>query len=419
MATKTASETPGRLPVLIVGAGSCGLAIAHGLRQADIPAIVFERDVDMRRRVDDRDWAIALHWAGPILARLIGEERWSRIQEASVDPNMSVQDVRDQPPVKILHGVTSEKLGEMVTGGEPFYRLLRSRLVTLLADGVDVRYSKSLESFTCHDAASVTARFTDGTEVEGSIIIGADGARSRVRSLLLGEQQAALSRLPFAATFFVASFTADQARALRAAQQHPLGCAMLHPKGSINMLSILDAADADRPETWRFTFYASTKRTVEEQDAEEATPLRERVLAAKKMVKDDGFEDPIRTAFELIPDDIQTAYYTRVANWDPSVPGHEWDNHGGLVTLVGDAAHPTTHHRGQGLNLAIEDAGKIVDLLTNQGSRPLKDIVDEFETEMIERGGKEVRLGELNSRMVHDWEAIMKSPLITAGVKAK
>lgn len=339
---------------LLIGfLGSCGLAIAQGLKRANIPALVFERDIQVHSRVDARDWAIALHWAGPTLARLVGEEKWSRVQEIGVDPNMTVEDIKNAPPVKVLHGVNGETLGEMVTGGEPFFRLLRSRLVAFLGEGIDVRYSKTLDRFSCHKAEGssqgfVTAHFTDGTEVKGRILIGADGAKSRVRSMLFEHdpKQAVLNRLPYAATFITASFTADQARHLRAAQGQPLGCAMLHPKGSISMLSIQDAAQAENPETWKFTFYAGQKQSVEEQDKELTT--RERIRDAKEMVHTDNMADPLKSAFEWLAEDVTTAYYTKVANWDPSLPEHKWDNHDGLVTLAGDACHPMTYHRGQG-----------------------------------------------------------------------
>lgn len=71
-----------------------------------------------------------------------------------------------------------------------------------------------------------------------------------------------------------------------------------------------------------------------------------------------------------------------------------------------------------GLNHAIADAGKIVDLLSNQGSRSLHELMDVYEAEMRERGGQEVRLSELNTKMVHDWDALMRSPLVSAGLQA-
>jgi len=285
---------------------------------------------------------VGCHWAGPTLARLIGPEKWRRIHQVGVDPNMSVDDVRNLPPIKLLHGVTGEPIAEMATDGEPFFRFLYSRLVALLAEGVDVQYNKALERFSCLDGV-VTAYFTDGSQVRGRLLVGADGAKSRVRSLLFEKNpnHAALTRLPYAATFINASFTAEQAHWIRAAQQHPFGCAIPHPKGRMNMLCILDATQAEAPETWRFSFYVGYQCSVEEQDQE--MTIYERLQKAKQMVKDDGIGDPLKSIYEWVSDDTQSVYHTKVANWDPSLPEHQWDNHGGLMTLAGDACHPMTY----------------------------------------------------------------------------
>ena len=48
----------------------------------------------------------------------------------------------------------------------------------------------------------------------------------------------------------------------------------------------------------------------------------------------------------------------------------------------------------------------------------MKERIDDYETEMRERGGQEVRFSELNTTMLHDWEGLMKSPLVTRGVRA-
>lgn len=108
------------------------------------------------------------------------------------------------------------------------------------------------------------------------------------------------------------------------------------------MVTTLDAAEAERPETWTFAFYISWQTTVDEQDAESALMgPRERLRQAKE--KSRCFAEPIRSAYEWMPDDLDTVYFTPNANWDPSLPEHRWDNHAGLVTLVGDAAHPMTY----------------------------------------------------------------------------
>jgi 2-polyprenyl-6-methoxyphenol hydroxylase-like FAD-dependent oxidoreductase len=110
-------------------------------------------------------------------------------------------------------------------------------------------------------------------------------------------------------------------------------------------------------------------------------------------------------------------WYMGLTAWDPEEEGHRWSNHGGLVTLVGDACHPMTYQRGQGLNHSVTDAGKLRDALVgivhgaDRGST-----ITAFEDEMVKRGGTEVRDGMANTAMLHDWEKVKLSPLFTKGM---
>ena len=80
---------------------------------------------------------------------------------------------------------------------------------------------------------------------------------------------------------------------------------------------------------------------------------------------------------------------------------------------------PTLTDRGQGLQHAIEDVAKYVAALgtVKSGQAKLKDAIDEYEAEMIARGGEEVRLSKLNTEMVHQWDKLMQSPLLQKGAK--
>ena len=103
-----------------------------------------------------------------------------------------------------------------------------------------------------------------------------------------------------------------------------------------------DAAEHKTREVLSLFKSANEAKAVAEQDAEAAVmDPRERLRQAKD--KSRCFADPIRSAYAWMPDDLDTVYYTPNANWDPSLPEHRWDNHAGLVTLVGDAAHPMTY----------------------------------------------------------------------------
>ncbi|KAH7032899.1 uncharacterized protein B0I36DRAFT_361646 [Microdochium trichocladiopsis] len=445
MSSSIASQRDGKqLPVLIIGAGSCGLALANGLKNAGIPYRIFEREAPGTLR-HGRDWALACHWAAPMLEQLVGPDRWPHVLKAQADPTLPVPGA---DYVKILDGATGETVNEFPFHG--IYRFLRSKLRAFLAEPVVVEHGKTLVRFDINDKSAdqsgtssssntVTAIFDDGTAVEGRLLVGADGSKSLVRgSLLLSSPQASRNnRLPFAATFIAASYTREQALFLRS--YHPLFNVVLHPHGMVGMLALLDAPDPDKPEDWVFQFYISWASSPEEQDAEAA----QQGMATKKarweqvMAKSAVYGQPLRSAFDWLQermqdgqgDDSVGVFYGGVSNWDPSAEGHVWDNRGGLVTLVGDAAHPMTYHRGQGLNHAIADAAELCKLLSSSSSsataaaageggsqQQQKELIDAYEAEMRTRAGEEVRLSEMNTRMLHDWDKVQHSPLVKKGV---
>ncbi|KAI0834560.1 FAD/NAD(P)-binding domain-containing protein [Hypoxylon sp. FL0890] len=399
------------LPVLIIGAGCSGLSLANSLQLKGIPYKLFERDASLSPR-NGRDWGIACHWSVPLLASLMGEAKWSRNSEALVDPSLPIKEL-DQ--FSIYNG----KTGELIIAAPipNLHRFLRSRLRALMAEGLtELHFGKKLERIEyAEDGKSVTAHFEDGTAETGRLIVGADGSQSRVRHLLLGPEKAQLKRLPLAATFITASFPRDMALRMRGSV-HPIINGFIHPDNMMGMFSTLDAADKDHPENWQFAFYVSRPCSVEEQEAEAAAGMgiRERLLQSKEKAK--LFAEPLRSAYENIPDDLDRVYYVANGNWDPSLPEHEWDNHNGRVTLVGDAAHAMTYHRGQGLNHSIDDIFKLFELLTKPENRSQAELINAYESEMRPRSGEEVRLSEMNSFMVHNWEKAQQSPLMKRGV---
>ncbi|KAI5924734.1 hypothetical protein F4810DRAFT_709309 [Camillea tinctor] len=415
-----------QLPVLIIGS-------------------VLEQDPSLSSAT--RDWAIACHWAVPILAALVGEPKWSRGHaRADIDP---LSAGRPMPPVKVLNGRSGAVENEIPGSGGHLRRFLRSRLRALIAgtsddeeEGkLDIGFGKRLERLVYgEDGATVTAHFSDGTKDTGRLVVGADGAQSTVRGLLVAA--AALRRLPFGATFVNASFKREKALWLRSF--HPVLSTVLHPDNMVGMLGVLNAADPECPESWRFTFYISWRLTPEELEEDEkkcadskngggtdddngkgeeqaGSGRRERRAARLRAAKERSkmFADPLRSCFEWLADDHEEVYYSRVTNWDPSLPEHGWDNHGGRVTLVGDAAHPMTYQRGQGLNHALADAGKLVELLAQQhdGASSQADLIHAYETEMRARAGEEVRQSEMNTAMLHDWPRVSQSPLLRQGLE--
>ena len=312
------------------------------------------------------------------------------------------------------------RIGELMMGLEinKFYRLRHSKLQALLSEGLDIHWGKTLVDIAYPDnGQAVTAIFKDGTEVTGSMLIGADGPRSSVRSHLVGPDRAKTTPIDFATTICFTRYSRDQALFLRSAPHHPLYQIAIHPDGYYSWLGLHDASDADHPETWSFMHYISYP---EPRDYENKKTTAEHVAHQKAMAA--HFADPWKSSFEWMPDDSTTAWYGKLNHWDPALPEHKWDNAGGLVTLVGDAAHPMTFQRGQGLNHAVTDSQKlckaIVDCWNGDDGflAGRKTAIDGYEKEMIARASEEVRLGEQNSKMLHDWELVRQSPIFGKGI---
>jgi 2-polyprenyl-6-methoxyphenol hydroxylase-like FAD-dependent oxidoreductase len=350
---------------------------------------------------------MGLHWGAPVLQSLLPDALWDSIQSVQVDPHVPTKEL---DTLKWLQGDSGETMAAFTFG--PFYRLRRSKLRDLMAQDVEIRYDHRLTNITyAEDQSSVTAHFANGSSVTGRVLVGADGARSDTRSLLLGPEKAEITRLPYAATFVQQKFSAEQATYLRSF--HPLFLASAHPASNFAFFGMHDASSPN-PADWTFFFYISWASSLEDQDVTKNWTPAQRLAQQQEMAK--GFCDPWKSAYAWTPDDA-SVWYMGLTAWDPDAEGHKWDNHSGLVTLVGDACHPMTYQRGQGLNHSVTDAGKLRDaLLGIEKGAERGEAIRVFEEEMVKRGGTEVRDGMANTAMLHDWEKVKESPLFTKGM---
>jgi 2-polyprenyl-6-methoxyphenol hydroxylase-like FAD-dependent oxidoreductase len=100
----------------------------------------------------------------------------------------------------------------------------------------DLQYGKKfVELKTDSEGGTVTAMFEDGTKEEGKLLIGCDGAHSRVRNFLLSPEKAALKPLPFLNEVVMTSLPEEIALAIR--KVHPRAMAMLDPSGCFGWIS--------------------------------------------------------------------------------------------------------------------------------------------------------------------------------------
>lgn len=175
--------------------------------------------------------------------------------------------------------------------------------------------------------------------------------------------------------------------------------------------AVLEVPDENDPTTWTFQLMSSWPLPSTTTDASQQ---QSRVTLSELKEKTAIFAEPFRSANAWVPDDTPV-YINRLNYWMPTPRSSQE----GRVTLAGDAGHPMTFHRGQGLNHAIADAAKFVEMIKRAegGEMSLREAVEEFDAESMKRGGGEVLFSKMNTEMVHDWERLMQSPIIQVGSK--
>ncbi len=193
-------------------------------------------------------------------------------------------------------------------------------------DEITLHTSKELTSFA-DDGRRVAARFADGSEYEGLALIGADGLRSRVREIVIGDG------LP-----------------------RPVG--HVSYRGVVPFDQVKDQSHFDDMVIWigpnlHFVQYRLRGGTVMNNVA---TVASERFERGER--QDFGGPDELAEAFSRTTPHVRDmlSYVGTDKNWvlhdrEP-MPG--WTR--GNVTLLGDAGHPTLQYLAQGACMAIEDA---------------------------------------------------------------
>jgi 2-polyprenyl-6-methoxyphenol hydroxylase-like FAD-dependent oxidoreductase len=390
--------------VIVIGAGITGLLACQALKEAGIKYSIFEREKTMNYR--SNEWTMAIHWALPLLQEILPENVFNKMSIIACNPTVGIHSG--------LYPIINGETGELITG-VPYnngLRVPRSRMRELASEGIDVQYSKTLTDIAFNESGEgVIATFSDGTLVQGTMIIGADGPRSKVREFAMGSaEKAAVSKFPiFHTNMTVCYHDAEKARFVR--ERYPTSYLALSQRSFHAFQSISSMPDGpDCPESWIFHMAMAWLGEVDS-----SLSYEERLSLIKDRAA--GLGEPARSAFMWLPDDTE-AHKADISYWITQ----PWDNRNGRLSLVGDAAHPMPPYRGQGLNHCIKDvfclSRELKAVFSSDGAgRTLADAVSNYQNEMIPRGAEEVRCSVENGLMLHDWNKIQASPVFRRGFK--
>ncbi|WP_316165438.1 MULTISPECIES: NAD(P)/FAD-dependent oxidoreductase [unclassified Bradyrhizobium] len=312
-------------PVTIVGAGLGGLTLARVLHVHGVPATIYEAEPSAEARTQGGQLDIHEHDGQRALADagLIDAFR------AIIHEGGAASRVLDRHGTVLLAQADDGRRPEVLRGD------LRRLLLDSLPDET-IRWGKKLTGAVPLGDHRHELRFADGSSVVTSLLVGADGAWSKVRPLL------SAAKPEYVGTTFIETYLHD-------ADQRHTAAAEAVGGGALFALAPGQGIFAHRETGSVLHAYVALNRSaawIAGIDFTDAAAATARIAAefdgwapALTALITDGETPPVPRMIHTLPND------------------HRWDRVPG-VTLLGDAAH-LAPPAGEGANLAMFDGAEL------------------------------------------------------------
>ena len=383
--------------VAIIGAGIGGVALAVACLHRGIPFTLFERD----NGFDDRSqgYGLTLQQASKAIKSFgIVSLKEGVVSTKHIVHNIEGKVVGEWGMRKWLP--SEKKTFPKKTNMHISRQSLRLALLEQLGTNNKIEWGHQLIDFKENKNDGVDLSFQvngEITKAKADILVGADGIRSSVRKLLIGEESTPLRYLdcivilgicPLSALENINSPLLDSATVFQTANGNERIYMMPYDSNSI---------------MWQLSFPMS------ETDAKE--------LSAKgpKFLKEEACR---RTQWHApIPQILAATLEAQISGYpvyDRELLTSELLLKGKNVTLIGDAAHPMSPFKGQGANQALLDALSLAREITKKckpasnwreiGIR--KSVLIDFELEMLARSATKVKDSADAAKFLHSEMAL-------------
>ncbi|KAH7126013.1 hypothetical protein EDB81DRAFT_730343 [Dactylonectria macrodidyma] len=320
-------------PIAIIGAGLSGLSLALALHSHDISCVLYET------QGSPLDIGGALMLSPNALRILDRLNVYKTLEPLSYRfEHLYFRSGKDEL-------VDEFEFGSAEKYGYPALRTYRYELINVLLDlvkkaGIPIEYGKKFDHVISETDQGVTWQFSDGSEAQASLLIGADGIHSRVRQYLYPGLVAKFTNM-------VGISSAIPTSQLKAGDDYPIPVTIMNPKHGAFVIApqFADGSEAFIGKQYLFTG---------------PEPDREgwRKLNADKQ----WAVDHLRNGYEDFPPIVGNATSSISADkinlWPfyllPKLDNWASEKHNRVI-IVGDAAHALPPTAGQGVNQAFED----------------------------------------------------------------
>ncbi|KAH7888621.1 hypothetical protein F5I97DRAFT_1925141 [Phlebopus sp. FC_14] len=370
--------------VIIVGAGIAGPVLGIFLKMQGYSPIIYER------------------LSGPTEAGLSLAMQPNGLRVLSLIPGL-VEKIPGQTPNRNIHCSSLDGKEEVLVDddisppvltsrfGFPLIGVGRTELHDLLVQtvegyGVEVRWGHQAIAFEQH-ANEVQVKFANEVTDTASFVVGCDGLHSNTRIALFGREKADFTGL----------VQCGGLSPTPPALQGKLAFVNYYGDG-VHLVTYPVAVD-------KYSWAMTTRESEAKEDwRSRSTAEQDEIKRAGLSTWGFGASEIVKTAQKI----VKYGLYDRpeLKSW-----------YKGRIVLLGDAAHPTSPHLGQGANQAFEDIYHLVRLLkkyNSSASQPSTEVLDlifsEYKDIRLPRTAELVRRARQQgeNRVVHGIEACIK-----------
>ena len=367
--------------IAIVGGGIGGMALAVACLHRKIPFTLYERDSSFDAR--SNGYGLTLQQASSAIKGLgIFDLKEGIVSTRhvmhSIDGNVIGEwgmrkwmDLNEEKPVK-------------KTNIHIARQALRLALLEQLGGPNKVHWGHQLVNFKGSEDNGVELNFkVNGAlkNIKADFVVGADGIRSSVREILIGEDKTPLRYLGCIVILGICPL-----EAMKGFENPLLDSASVFQTANGKERIYIMPYSSDSV-MWQMSF------PIAEKEAKELSS-KGAVTLKKEACRRAQWHDPIPQILNATLESEISGYPV----YDRDLLKMELLEQGKQITLIGDAAHPMSPFKGQGANQALLDALALARAISN-GCRPKSQwrtsgirntVLSHFETEMLARTASKV-----------------------------